>query len=122
MQAIAGSEAVFSDLLRLRAHPDFTLRNPNRVRSLLGAFAHSNPGRFHRSDGQGYDFIASEVLTLDPLNPQIATRLASSLSRWRMLAEPYGSAMHQALQRLTRAGHLSRDLGELVSKSLKESL
>ncbi|MDZ4186423.1 MAG: aminopeptidase N [Desulfuromonadales bacterium] len=122
LQATAGSEAVFSDLLRLRAHPDFTLRNPNRVRSLLGAFAHSNPGRFHRSDGQGYDFIASEVLTLDPLNPQIATRLASSLSRWRTLAEPYGSAMHQALQRLARAGHLSRDLGELVSKSLKENL
>jgi aminopeptidase N len=121
LQAIAGSEAAFSDVLRLRSHPDFTLRNPNRVRSLLGAFAHSNPGRFHRSDGQGYDFIASEVLTLDPLNPQIATRLAISLSRWRALAEPYGSAMHQALQRLARAGNLSRDLGELVSKSLKES-
>ena len=122
LQAIAGSEAVFSDVLRLRAHPDFTLRNPNRVRALLGAFAHSNPGRFHRSDGQGYDFIASEVLTLDPLNPQIATRLASSLSRWRTLAEPYSRAMHQALQRLARAENLSRDLGELVSKSLKENL
>ncbi len=122
LQALAGSEEVFSDLLRLRAHPDFTLRNPNRVRSLLGAFAHSNPGRFHRSDGQGYDFIASEVLALDRLNPQIATRLASSLSRWRTLAEPYGSAMHQSLQSLTRAGKLSRDLGELVSKSLREEL
>ena len=121
LQALAGSDAVFSDVLRLRAHPDFTLRNPNRVRSLLGAFAHNNPGRFHRSDGQGYDFIASEVLTLDRLNPQIATRLASALSRWRTLAEPYGSAMHQALQRLAREGGLSRDLGELVSKSLKES-
>jgi aminopeptidase N len=110
LQALAGSEAVFGDVLRLRAHPDFTLRNPNRVRSLLGAFAHSNPGRFHRSDGQGYDFIASEVLTLDRLNPQIATRLASALSRWRTLAEPYGSAMQQALQRLARQGSLSRGL------------
>jgi aminopeptidase N len=122
LQALAGSEAVFSDVLRLRAHPDFTLRNPNRVRSLLGAFAHSNPGRFHRSDGQSYDFIASEVLSLDRLNPQIATRLASALSRWQTLAEPYGSAMHQALQRLAREGTLSRDLGELVGKSLRESL
>ena len=122
LQALASSEEVFNDVLRLRAHPDFTLRNPNRVRSLLGAFAHSNPGRFHRSDGQGYDFIASEVLSLDPLNPQIATRLASSLSRWRTLAEPYGSAMHRALQRIARSTTLSRDLGELVNKSLKESL
>ena len=122
LQALASSEEVFSDLLRLRAHPDFTLRNPNRVRSLLGAFAHSNPGRFHRNDGQGYDFIASEVLALDRLNPQIATRLASSLSRWRTLAEPYGSAMHHSLQSLARAGTLSRDLGELVSKSLREEL
>ena len=121
LQATAGSEEVFSDVLRLRAHADFTLLNPNRVRSLLGAFAHSNPGRFHRSDGQGYDFIASEVLSLDRLNPQIATRLASALSRWRTLAEPYGSAMHRALQRLAQGGKLSRDLGELVSKSLKES-
>jgi aminopeptidase N len=120
LQATAGSDEVFSDVLRLRAHADFTLLNPNRVRSLLGAFAHSNPGRFHRSDGQGYDFIASEVLTLDRLNPQIATRLASALSRWRTLAEPFGSAMHQALQRLARGEKLSRDLGELVSKSLKE--
>jgi aminopeptidase N len=121
LQATASSDEVFSDLLRLRAHADFNLRNPNRVRSLLGAFAHNNPGRFHRSDGQGYDFIASEVLTLDRLNPQIATRLASALSRWRTLAEPYGSAMQQALQRLAGGANLSRDLGELVSKSLKES-
>jgi aminopeptidase N len=120
LQATASSEEVFGDVLRLRANPDFTLRNPNRARSLLGAFAHSNPGRFHRSDGQGYDFIASEVLTLDKLNPQIATRLASALSRWRTLAEPYGSAMQQALQRLAQGGNLSRDLGELVSKSLRE--
>jgi aminopeptidase N len=120
LQALASSEAVFGDVLRLRAHPDFTLRNPNRVRSLLGAFSHSNPGRFHRSDGQGYDFIASEVLALDRLNPQIATRLASALSRWRAFAEPYGSAMQQALQRLARQGSLSRDLGELVGKSLRE--
>ena len=122
LQALAGSEEVFADLLRLRAHPDFTLRNPNRVRSLLGAFAHSNPGRFHRSDGQGYEFIAGEVLSLDRLNPQIATRLAASLSRWRNLAEPYAGAMHRALQRLADSTTLSRDLGELVSKSLKESL
>ena len=60
----------------LTAHPAFSLANPNRVRALIGAFAHGNPTQFNRPDGAGYEFIAETVLTLDEKNPQVAARLA----------------------------------------------
>ena len=56
---------------------------PNKVRALIGAFCHANPPAFHKADGSGYRFVAEQILTLDPLNPQVAARLAGALSRWR---------------------------------------
>jgi aminopeptidase N len=72
----------------LLQHPDFTLRNPNRARSLIGAFCHANPAAFHRTDAAGYVFWAERVQELDALNPQIAARVARAMDRWSQLAEP----------------------------------
>ena len=71
----------------LTAHPAFSFANPNRVRALIGAFAQGNATQFNRADGAGYDFIADNVLALDPKNPQLAARLATSFRSWRTLEQ-----------------------------------
>jgi len=102
----------------LLEHPDFDLGNPNRVRALLGAFAHGNPAHFHAADGAGYAFVAAQVRRLDPVNPQVAARLALSLSRWRRYDPPRQRLMRRALQTLVAGKRPSRDLYEIVAKSL----
>ena len=105
----------------LMGHPDFTLRNPNRVRSLIGGFCQANPARFHDPAGAGYRFLADQVLTLDPLNPQVAARLLTPLRNWRRFETGYATAMRTELQRIQAAPELSRDVYEIVSKSLAEA-
>ena len=101
----------------LRAHPDFTLKNPNRVRSLYMAFA-ANPSAFHAADGEGYDMIADLVLELDPINAQTAARFIPSLGRWRRIEEGRAKLMRDALERVAAAPKLSRDTFEQVTRSL----
>ncbi|OGR30511.1 MAG: aminopeptidase N [Desulfuromonadales bacterium GWC2_61_20] len=101
----------------LLTHPAYNPRNPNRVRALLGAFAHSNPARFHRPDGAGYRLLSEQIRRLDGSNPQLAARMAGALSRWQRYQPPYAAAMRQELESLAAAS-LSRDLFEVVSKSL----
>ena len=69
----------------LTAHPAFSMTNPNRVRSLIGAFAQGNPTQFNRADGAGYEFIADSILALDPNNPQVAARMTTAFKSWRVL-------------------------------------
>jgi len=102
----------------LMGHPDFELRNPNRVRSLLGAFAHGNPARFHEAGGAGYAFIARQVVALDAINPQVAARLALALSRWRRFDRARQRQMRDALETILAGGKRSPDLYEVVAKSL----
>ena len=98
-------------------HPDFTSANPNRLRSLVGAFA-VNQRAFHDASGRGYRFVADMVLAVDKLNPQAAARLIPSLGRWRKF-EPKRQALMQAeLRRILEAPGLSKDVFEQVSKSL----
>ena len=103
----------------LLAHPAFNLRNPNRVRALVGAFAHANPACFHAADGAGYRFVADRVIEVDRLNPQLAARLAGSLSRWRRYGEERQAQMRGELERIRAQAGLSRDVGEIVGKSLR---
>jgi aminopeptidase N len=103
---------------RLTDHEAFRLDNPNRVRALTGAFAMANPTGFHRADGAGYRFVAEQIRALDPLNPQIAARLANVFSRWRRYDEDRQAKMQAELEGLARAPGLSRDLYEIVTKSL----
>ena len=112
---------------RLRAreallkHPDFSLANPNRARSLIGAFCMSNPAGFHRADGAGYAFWADRVLEIDAVNPQLASRIARALDRWARLAEPYRSAARAAIARVAAHPKLSSDTQEIVSRALAAS-
>jgi len=106
------------DVKRLREHPAFKLNNPNRVRSVIHAFCSNNPASFHQADGSGYEFWADSVLALDPINPQIAARLARALDRWRLFAQPYQNKMKAALERVAACPTLSPDVKEVVGKAL----
>ena len=101
----------------LAEHPDFTLKNPNRVRSLYMAFA-ANPHAFHAEDGEGYRIIADLILALDPLNPQTAARFVPPLGRWRRIEPGRAALMRKQLERIAAATKLSRDTYEQVSRSL----
>lgn len=102
----------------LMQHEAFTLKNPNKVRSLIGAFANQNLINFHQADGSGYRFLADQVITLNALNPQIASRLLAPLTRWRKYGEARQALMKAELERILASGELSSDVYEVVSKSL----
>ncbi|MDH1732413.1 aminopeptidase N [Pseudomonas chengduensis] len=102
----------------LMQHEAFTLKNPNKVRALIGAFANQNLINFHRADGAGYRFLADQVITLNALNPQIASRLLAPLTRWRKYGSARQGLMKAELERILASGELSSDVYEVVSKSL----
>ena len=104
----------------LMQHPVFTMSNPNKVRSLIGVFAGQNAYHFHNPDGSGYEFIAEQVMQLNDTNPQIASRLVRTLMRWRKYANPCGDNMRAQLVRIAKHKALSKDVFEIVSKSLKD--
>ncbi|MCE5364776.1 aminopeptidase N [Pseudomonas anguilliseptica] len=118
VQAACALPGALQRVEQLMQHPAFTLKNPNKVRALIGAFAGQNLLGFHQADGSGYRFLADQVITLNVLNPQIASRLLAPLTRWAK----YGSArqvqMKAELQRILDSGELSSDVYEVVSKSL----
>ena len=101
----------------LMTHADFSLRNPNRARSVISTFA-ANPAAFHRPDAAGYAFWSERVIALDALNPQVAARLARALDRWSKLAEPYRSAARDAIARVAARTDLSKDTLEVVTRAL----
>ena len=97
------------------------MRNPNKVRSLIGAFAGGNAINFHREDGAGYRFLADQVLALNTLNPQIAARLLPPLSKWQKFPPAVRQRMIAELRRIKAAPLLSRDVYEIVEKSLVQA-
>jgi aminopeptidase N len=101
------------------AHKDYNLKNPNRSRSLIFGLCSANPGAFHRMDAAGYVFWADRVLELDAINPQLASRLARTLDRWSLLAEPWRSAAREAVARVASSSQLSDDVREIVTKALE---
>nr|MBP7453677.1 aminopeptidase N C-terminal domain-containing protein [Ottowia sp.] len=102
----------------LLKHPAFSLRTPNRARSLVFSYCHGNPAAFHRADAAGYAFWADRVLELDALNPQVASRLARAMDGWARLAEPYRSAAREAIARVAAKPALSNDVREVVTRAL----
>ena len=111
---------VFARALALLKHPDFTLTNPNRARSLIRALCSGNPAAFHRADGAGYQFWADRVLELDAANPQLAARTARVMDRWNRLAAPYRDAAHAAIGRVAACPNLSNDVREIVTRALAD--
>jgi aminopeptidase N len=111
---------VFAQIRQLLKHPDFTLTNPNRARSLLMSLAFYNPAAFHRADAAGYVLWAEKLVELDAINPQLASRFARGLDRWRALAEPYRSAAREAIARVAARTDLSSDTAEIVTRALQD--
>lgn len=118
IQATSALADTLDTVRKLAAHPDFDLRNPNRVRALIGSFCSANPIRFHAASGEGYEFLADTILALDPLNPQVAARLIASLGQWRRMDPGRQGMMRAALQRILDAPRLSRNSGEMAGRSL----
>jgi aminopeptidase N len=118
LQAQSSRADTLDRVAALLEHPQFSLTNPNRVRALIGAFAVGNPLRFHAVDGAGYRFLADRILELDPLNPQIASRLLYPLTRWRRYDELRQGLIRAQLERVLEVEGLSNDVYEVVSKTL----
>jgi aminopeptidase N len=118
LQALSLHPEVIAHVRQLADHPDFTLKNPNRVRSLHMAFA-GNPKAFHKADGEGYRMVADVILALDPINPQTAAKFVPALGRWRRIEPGRAALMKAELERILAAGNLSRDTFEQVSRSLE---
>jgi aminopeptidase N len=118
IQAMSARAGTAAAVRALQAHPDFSLRNPNRARSLIGAFASGNPFRFHDATGEGYRLLADAVLALDPINASTAARLVSPLGLWRRQAPPLAAVMRGELERILSAPNLSKGTYEKASKGL----
>ncbi len=118
LQAVSSLENSFNDIIRLASHATFDIKNPNRVRSLVSAFSNSNAIHFHRTDGKGYQFLTDKVIELNIINPQIAARLLNPLTRWHRFDENRQKLMKAQLERVIATDNLSKDVYEIVSKSL----
>ncbi len=118
LQASSPTADAFDSVHALAQHPAFDLKNPNRVRALIGAFSQANPVHFHRRDGAGYQFLADQIIALDVINPQVAARLLAALTQWRRFDTVRQQQMKAQLQRIMKIDSISRDVYEVASKSL----
>lgn len=105
---------------QLLAHRKFSLANPNRVRAVIGTFVQANPTGFHARDGSGYHLLATQVIALDKINPQIAARLVKALIHWRKYDQQLQQLQTQELRRIKAQSPLSDDVYELVARSLAD--
>jgi aminopeptidase N len=118
LQATCHLPGTLDRVRELLAHPAFDLTMPNHVRSLIGAFAQSNPVNFHEKDGAGYAFLADRVIELNAINPQIAARLLTALTPWRRYDDERQRLMCLQLQRIAGTENISKDVYEVAMKSL----
>jgi aminopeptidase N len=117
LQALSRLPNALETVKSLMHNPVFNIRNPNKVRSLIGAFS-ANTVRFHDPGGEGYAFLADQVLAIDPMNPQIAARLVSAFTMWKRYDKKRQALMKEQLERILGTPKLSKDVHEIVSKSL----
>jgi aminopeptidase N len=102
----------------LLEHPAFSLKNPNKVRALLGVFSVANPTAFHAADGAGYRLLADRVMDLDALNPQVAARLAAAFNSWLRYDGRRKALMRAELERIASRQGLSGNVAEIVGSAL----
>jgi aminopeptidase N len=120
LQAVIPEADTLSRVKSLAGHPAFSMQNPNRVRALIGNFAQGNQTQFNRRDGDGYAFHAGTVLALDAINPQVAARLMTAFRSWRALEPERRAKAEAALKRVAAGKALSRDVQDIVSRTLGE--
>jgi aminopeptidase N len=118
LQAMIPEAATLDRIQSLTRHPAFAPSNPNRVRALIGAFAHSNQTQFNRADGGGYRFLADTVIALDGRNPQVAARLIGAFKSWRALEAVRRAHAEAALRQVAAAPSLSRDATDMTRRAL----
>ncbi len=118
LQAISPLPNALEEVAALTRHKLFSMQNPNKVRSLIGAFATANPLNFNRADGAGYAFVAARILELDRINAQVAARLTAAFRNWRMLEKTRRKLARAALEKIAANEGLSRDVYEIATKSL----
>ena len=118
LQASSPTPDTFATVQALMQHPAFDLKTPNRVRALIGAFSQANPIHFHAANGQGYEFLGQQIIALNTLNPQVASRMLSALTTWRRYDENRQTLMKAQLERIIATEAVSRDVYEVASKSL----
>ena len=103
---------------QLLDHPCFSITNPNKVRALIGGFCMANPTAFHAKSGAGYAFLTEQIIKLDAINPQVASRLVKPLIDWQKYDHQRQTLMRASLQKVKATADLSRDVFELVDRSL----
>ena len=118
LQATSHLSVTLAQVRTLMTHKAFDAHNPNKIRSLIGAFCHGNPVRFHAVDGEGYRFLTDQIIRIDKENPQIAARLLGSLSRWRKFDPKRQGLMKAALEKILSTSGLSKDSFEIASKTI----
>jgi aminopeptidase N len=118
LQAQRSDAGALARVQTLMGHPMFSIRNPNRVRALIGSFSRTNPLRFHDDSGAGYHWIADRIIELDAMNPQIAARMASVFNTWKRFDVHRAGLMRTALQKIHDRPECSADLGEITGKAL----
>ncbi len=118
LQAMSSLPDSLEHVKALMQHEAFNIKNPNKVRSLISAFVSGNAYRFHQATGEGYIFLADQVITLNGLNPQVAARMVAPLIQWRRYDESRQQLMKQQLQRILDTPELSKEVYEVVSKGL----
>lgn len=118
LQATSPQPDALKNVKTLLTHRSFTLNNPNRIRALIGAFVNHNPVAFHAIDGSGYQFLVEMLTELNQKNPQVASRLIDPLIRFKRYNQKRSVLMQNALQRLLKLDHLSKDLYEKITKAL----
>ncbi|MDD2723280.1 MAG: aminopeptidase N [Methylovulum sp.] len=118
LQASSPTPDTFATVQALMNHPAFDLGTPNRVRALIGAFSQTNPLHFHAANGQGYQFLADQIIALNTLNPQVASRMISALTSWRHYDTGRQALMTAQLERIMSTEAISKDVYEIASKSL----
>ena len=119
MQAMSPQDDALDRIEELMKNKLFSLKNPNKVRAVIGAFAMGNPVQFNRADGRGYEFMARNILEIDRFNPQIASRLAGSFKSWKILEPQRRYKLKAILDDLAAQKNLSSDTDEIVSKVIQ---
>lgn len=118
IQAMSSLPNTLATVKQLMQHPSFTIQNPNRARSLIASFCATNHVHFHVETGEGYEFLTEQVLVVDDFNPQLAARLIEPLTRWKKFNTLRQGLMKKQLERIANAPKLSKDIFEIVNKSL----
>jgi aminopeptidase N len=118
VQSMSRLPGTLAEVKRLMSHPAFSIKNPNKVYALIGGFSAGNHVRFHARDGSGYAFLAEQVIALDKLNPQVASRMARAFDRWKKFDSGRQAHARAALEAIRATRGLSKDVAEIVTKAL----